>query len=147
MDILHLDDSNPKATIIADITKPNAIPDNTFDCIICTHMLHTVFYLERALSELYRILAPGGVLLVGVPQISMCDRRYEELWRFTVAGLSRLLATAFAPEDFAVSAFGNSLTSAGELRGMVAQEFPADLIAFNDERFAAEICARAVKGQ
>ena len=147
LDILHLDDSNPRATIITDITKPNAVPDNTFDCVICTHVLHTVFHLERAVSELHRILAPGGVLLIGVPQISMCDRRYEELWRFTVAGLGRLLATAFAPDDFAVSAYGNSFTSAGELRGMIAEEFSADLIAFHDERFAAEICARAVKGQ
>ena len=75
----------------------------------------------------------------------MSDRRFDELWRFTVAGLDRLLGTVFAPEEVAVSAFGNSFTSAGELRGMVASEFPDELLNSHDERFAAEVCARAQK--
>ena len=143
LDILHLDNSNPNATIVADITAPNNIPDGTFDCIVCTHVLHSIFHLERAVAGLHRILAPSGVLLIAVPQISMCDRRFDELWRFTAAGLKRLLSTVFAPDEVSVSAFGNSFTSAGELRGMVASEFPEDLLAYHDERFAAEICARA----
>jgi SAM-dependent methyltransferase len=143
LDILHLDDSNPNATIVADITAPNDIPDGTYDCIVCTHVLHSIFHLERALAGLYRILAPDGVLLIGAPQISMCDRRFDELWRFTALGLERLLYTAFPPGAVSVSAFGNSFTSAGELRGMVASEFPKDLLDWHDERFAAEICARA----
>jgi len=145
LDIVHIDDSNPNATIVADITAPNEIPDGAFDCIVCTHVLHSIFHLERAVAGLHRILAPGGVLLVAVPQISMSDRRFDELWRFTVAGLDRLLGTVFAPEEVAVSAFGNSFTSAGELRGMVASEFPDELLNSHDERFAAEVCARAQK--
>ena len=145
LDILHADDSNPKATIVADLTVASDIPENTFDCIICTHVLHSIFHLERAIAALHRMLAPRGVLLVAVPHISMCDRRFEELWRFTAAGLTRLLTTAFPPEDVTVHAFGNSLTSAGELRGMVASEFAAEVLALHDERFAAEICARAQK--
>ena len=32
-DVLHLTNDNPKATIVADLTRGLAIPDNTFDCI------------------------------------------------------------------------------------------------------------------
>lgn len=143
LDILHLDNSNPNATIVADITTPNDIPDRTFDCIICTHVLHCIYHLERAVAELPRILTSRGVLLIAVPQISMCDRRFEELWRFTPAGLGRLLGTAFAPDEISIRSYGNSYTSAGELWGMVASEFPEELLDWHDERFAAEICARA----
>ena len=145
LDILHADCSNPRATIVADLTAPNEIPGGSFDCIICTHVLHSIFHLERAIANLHHILASRGVLLIGVPHISMCDSRFEELWRFTVAGLRRLLSTAFAPDEIAVTAYGNSFTSAGELRGMVAAEFPQALLTSHDERFAAEICARAQK--
>jgi SAM-dependent methyltransferase len=145
LDILHADATNPRATLIADLTRPNDLPDDRFDCIVCTHVLQSIFELERAMGELYRILAQGGVLLIGVPQISMSDSRYGELWRFTPDGLSRLLTTAFAPGDVTVRCYGNSLTAAGELRGMVASEFSAEVLSTHDPRFAPEICARAVK--
>src|SRR5262249_50640032 len=43
IDVLHVDDTNPKATIVADLTKPNNVPGNQFDCIVCTHVLHIIF--------------------------------------------------------------------------------------------------------
>ena len=143
--ILHIDDSNPLATIVADLTKPNDIPSNRFDCIICTHVLHVIFELDRAVSELYRVLKPGGVLLVAVPHVSMCDPQWHELWRFTSEGLLEVLATAFGAGNVAVRAYGNSLTAAGEIRGLVAHEFAKVELDYHDPRFAVEVCARAVK--
>jgi len=145
LDILHADSTNPNATLVADLTQPNSLRDSQFDCVVCTHVLQSIFALEKAIAELYRILAPDGVLLIAVPQVSMCDSRYGELWRFTPAGLFRLVTTAFKPADVTIAAFGNSLTSAGELRGLVASEFSVETLSQHDSRFAAEICARAVK--
>src|SRR5262249_15267843 len=108
LDILHLDDSKPQATVIADLTKPNDIPDDRFDCIVCTHVLHVIYELDRAVAELCRILKPGGVLLVAVPHVSMCDPGWHELWRFTEEGLSRVLAKAFGGGDVTTRAYGNS---------------------------------------
>jgi SAM-dependent methyltransferase len=79
LDILNVEDSNPHTTIQADLTKPNDIPDNTFDCIICTHTLHVIYDFENALSDLHRILRPGGVLLIAVPLVSMCNPDEGEL--------------------------------------------------------------------
>lgn len=144
-DILHIDDSNPLATLVADLTKPNDITSNCFDCIICTQVLHLIFELDKAISELYRILKPGGVLLVAVPHVSMCNPKDHEVWRFTPEGLHRVLAKVFGTENVTVRAYGNSLTAAGQIRGLAAQEFTKAELDYQDLRFAVVICARAIK--
>ena len=145
LDILHIDASNPLATIVADITKPHDIRNDYFDCIICTHVLHVIYELDKAISELYRILKPGGVLLVAVPHVSMCDEQWHELWRFTPEGLSAGIAKVFGAENLSVYAYGNSLTAAGQIRGLASHEFRRSELDKHDARFAVEVCARAVK--
>ena len=147
LDILHVDDSNPIATIVADITKPNAIAANQFDCIICTHVLHVIYEVELAVKELHRMLKPGGVLLAAVPHISMSDPQYGELWRFTPEGLSRVCETCFDRNGIDVRAYGNSLIAAGELRGLVSAEFTEEELAAHDPWFPVEVCVRAIKGE
>ena len=145
LDILHIDDSNPLATLVADLTKPNDLPGDCFDCIICTHVLHVIAELDRAVAELRRLLKPGGVLLVAVPCVSMCDPQWHELWRFTEEGLCTLLARAFGPHRVMTRAYGNSLTAAGQIRGLAAHEFTSAELDTHDPRFAVEICGRACK--
>jgi SAM-dependent methyltransferase len=145
LDILHIDDSNPLATIVADLGKPNHIPNDVFDCIVCTHVLHVIFELDKVVAELHRILKPGGILLVGVPHTSMCDPGFHEIWRFTPEGLNSVLGKVFGNENVTVRAYGNSLTAAGEIRGLVASEFSQATLDYNDPRFAVEVCARACK--
>jgi SAM-dependent methyltransferase len=147
LDILHLDASSPAATIIADLTQPNEIPGDTFDCIVCTFVLHVIFDVDRAIAELHRILKPGGVLLAAVPHISMCDPQYREIWRFTPEGLFRVLARSFTPSDIRVQAYGNSLTAAGQIRGLVPEEFTRAELDHHDERFAVTVGARALKAR
>jgi glycosyltransferase involved in cell wall biosynthesis len=145
VDILHLDASNPHASIVADLTQPNDVPSDRFDCIICTHVLHVVADVDLFVRELRRILKPGGVLLVASPFVSMSGPRSHELCRFTPEGLELVLARAFGTGRVSVRAYGNSLTAAGELRGLVAAEFSSAELALEDARFAVEVCARAVK--
>ena len=145
LDILHLDDSNPAATLVADLEQDNDIADESFDCIICTHVLNVICDLGRFISELHRILKPCGVLLVAVPHVSMYAAAASEYWRFTPGGLGTLLSRAFGEEQVLVRAYGNSLTAAGEIRGLVAEEFSKTQLRYHDPRFAVEVCARAVK--
>src|SRR5262245_50043807 len=145
LDILHIDETNPQATLVADLTKPNGLPSDQFDCIVCTHVLHVILDLDRAIAELWRILKPGGVLLVAVPHISMDGLEYQEIWRFTPHGLTALLARRFGPTNVQVRAYGNSLTAAGEIRGVVMTEFQRSELEHHDPRFPVEVCARAVK--
>jgi glycosyltransferase involved in cell wall biosynthesis len=145
LDVLHLDASNPNATIAADLTRPNDVPSNAFDCIICTHVLHVVDDVTAFVRELHRILAPEGVLLMATPFVSMCGPQSHELSRLTPEGLRRLLASVFADARVSIRPYGNSLTAAGELRGLVVAEFSAAELDLEDARFAVEICARAAK--
>jgi SAM-dependent methyltransferase len=145
IDIVNIEDCNPNTTIRADLTKPNGIPSDHFDCIICTHVLHEIYEFEKAIAELHRILRPGGVALIAVPLVSMADPGYGELWRFTREGLRSALASAFDGQNITMRAYGNSLTAAGEIRGLAAHEFSKRELHYHDHRFAVEVCARAMK--
>ena len=103
---------------------------------------------EKMVAELHRILKPNGVLLVAVPHI---DRLYPELqgfgfdafWRFTKKGLRILLANRFGAGNVMVRGYGNSLTAAGHLRGLVGRDFTRAEVEYQDPRFAIVLCASA----
>jgi peptidoglycan/xylan/chitin deacetylase (PgdA/CDA1 family)/SAM-dependent methyltransferase len=147
LDLLHKEGSghSKRATIIADLTRPNLLPSNYYDCVICTHVLHLVKDLPKIVSELHRILRPGGILLAAVPMTDAVQPWWHELWRFTPEGLQAILADAFGTKQVAVRGYGNSLIAAGIMRGLTAEEFTRRELDTLDERFAIEVCARAVK--
>jgi peptidoglycan/xylan/chitin deacetylase (PgdA/CDA1 family) len=149
LDILHKEGSGQsrQATIVADLTRPNNIPAGYYDCIICTHVLHIIADLPGMLKEMRRILSPGGVLLVAVPLVDTIEPWWHELWRFTPEGLGSLMEDAFGKENVQVRAYGNSLTAAASMRGLTAEEFTRRELDALDERFAVEVCARAIKRQ
>jgi SAM-dependent methyltransferase len=145
LDILHKEAGNQRATLVADLTKPNHIPSDQFDCIICTYVLHSVLDLDKLTSELHRILKPGGVLLVAVPHVGRIYPDAHELWRFTPKGLHLVLAGAFGAENVMVRAYGNSLTAAGVIRGLAAHEFTAAELNVHTPECMVAVFARARK--
>lgn len=146
LDILHKerDALSGHATLIADLTRPNSIPSDTFDCIICTYVLHVIADIDRLVAELHRILRTNGVLLVAVPDITINYPEHNELWRFTAKGLRQVLGTVFEGSIEAVS-FGNSLVAAGELRGLTVKDFSPATLSYQDARYGLLTCARALK--
>jgi SAM-dependent methyltransferase len=145
VDVVHIDDSNPRATVVADLTQPNDVPPDTFDCIVCTHVLHLVFDAPGLVEGMHRILKPGGVLLCAAPMTSMTDESENECWRLTRLGMEYLLERSFGKGNVQTCAYGNSIVAAGEMRGMIADEFTWKELHTHDLRSAVEICARAVK--
>jgi len=145
IDVLDLSQENPHATIVADITKPNDIPSDTFDCIVCVHVLHLVYEADVFTRELHRLLAPGGTLLVAVPGTSMIDPNWTEYRRWTALGVRTLLGQFFRPSDIRVEPYGNSLAAAAEMRGLASDEIAPWELNAKDELFQVEVCGLAVK--
>lgn len=71
-------DINPENVMVKmDITNIQ-YPDNSFDFIICNHVLEHVVEDKRAMSELFRILKRGGWAILQVPISQALKNTYED---------------------------------------------------------------------
>jgi len=66
IDYLSVDIQSPIAMKHMDIRSLD-LPDESFDCIICYHVLEHIDDAETALSELWRVLKPGRWAIIQVP--------------------------------------------------------------------------------
>ncbi len=148
-DILHVDDSNPRATLTGDLAAANDLPSTSFDCFVCTQTLTYIYDVQRAVATIHRILRPGGVLLTTVPgisQMSPYDRdRWGEYWRFTAQSLGRLLGESFGSENVQVEAYGNVLASTAFLQGLCTGDLSKDELDHRDQRYQMLVAGRATK--
>ena len=55
-----------KDTLPLDLTSLS-FSDNSFDIIICNHVLEHIVNEKQALNEIYRVLKPGGLAILQVP--------------------------------------------------------------------------------
>jgi len=148
-DVLHAVEGNPHATIVADLTTGEGLTNETFDCIIFTQTLPFIYEYRAALRHLYRILAPGGVLLATFPGISQISRydadRWGDYWRFTSMSARRLFAEVFPPEAVEVEAYGNVLAAVALLHGLAVEDITPEELEHCDPDYEVIIAVRAVK--
>jgi ubiquinone/menaquinone biosynthesis C-methylase UbiE len=69
-----VDASNPQATFVGDLSHAPQLPDAAFDCVVLTQTLHLIYDFKGAIATCYRILKPGGALLLTVPGITHIDQ-------------------------------------------------------------------------
>ena len=149
-DVLHPVEGNPRATIVADLTSCENIPTSAFDCIICTQTLLVIYDVRAAIRSLYRILKPGGVLLVTVPgvshQISRVDmNRWGDFWRFTSLSARRLFEEVFPASAITVEPSGNVLAAISFLEGLAVEDLRKAELDYFDPDYEVSIGIRAVK--
>ena len=147
LDVLHADASNPIATIVGDLSTGAGIPEDRFDCVICTQTLHVIYEVEASIATLQRMLKPGGVALVTIPGITQSCRPDRDLWgdywRFTTLSARRMFESAFAPEGVRVEAYGNVLAASAFLYGLAAGELRQEELAPRDPDYEMLIAVRA----
>jgi SAM-dependent methyltransferase len=147
-DVLHVKEGNPQATIVADLTRADHIPSNTFDCIIFTQTLQLIYDVRAAIQTLHRILRPGGVLLATFPGISQIDEGEwgdSWYWAFTTRSARRLFEEAFPAANLRIEAHGNVLVALSFLHGLAAEEFHQEELGYRDPSYEVLITLKAIK--
>ncbi len=79
IDYITADLISPWAKVKLDVQNM-PLPDNEFDAILCNHVLEHVPNDQKAMSELFRIMKPGGFGIFQVPLNPSLEKTREEEW-------------------------------------------------------------------
>jgi SAM-dependent methyltransferase len=69
--------NSPLADVKADICDL-PFEDNSFDFILCNHVLEHIPDDTKAMQEIYRILSPGGTAILQIPQDLNREKTFED---------------------------------------------------------------------
>jgi len=98
--VLNFDiEKYPGVDIVGDIQN-TALKDGEFSGIICDSVLEHIKDPRKAVSEMHRILKPGGLLYVGTPFLYPFHSAPSDFQRWTREGLIELL------KDFEITESG-----------------------------------------
>jgi SAM-dependent methyltransferase len=147
--VLHVAERKPGVTIIGDLTNPDSLPLEAFDCVILTQTLQFIYDVPAAINTIYRILRPGGVVLATVPGISQISRydmdRWGHFWCFTTLSLQKLFEAEFPVASIQISAQGNVLAAISLLEGLASGDLRKKELNHTDPDYQVIITVRAQK--
>jgi SAM-dependent methyltransferase len=147
-DVLDINPANTAATLVADLGEPDSLSAERFDCVIFTQTLHLVPDMRVAVANVWRALAPGGVLLLTVPALGRHEARkgfHHDRWRVTKTGLEWLLPELPAGSSD-IRTYGNVLSCTAFLYGLAAEELRPEELDVADREFPLIVAARLRKG-
>ena len=98
---------SPLVDLIGDGTHL-PLSSSMFELVLCTQVLEYVPQPAAVVAELYRVLKPGGFLVLSVPSVFPRDSD-EDTWRFLPTSLRVLLSSfaelEIAPEGTSIAGF------------------------------------------
>lgn len=133
VDVVDIDASNERATIVGDLCDPTTLQPARYDAAIVTQTLQFVSDVEAALRNLLRSLRAGGSLLITVPALSrLCGP--DDRWRWTPIGFEQQLRAAMAAEsaEVEVVGLGSSLSARAFLFGLAADDLDDEALTVHD---------------
>jgi SAM-dependent methyltransferase len=119
-------DMRPGPGLVAlDVEQRFDIPSDSFDTVLAFHLFEHVFHFQRAPAEVFRILRPGGHVLVSVPFLHEFHADPGDYIRLTDTGLRRVWEAA-GFHCTHMEAIGEGLLTAAFTK-MAAQVLPPGL--------------------
>ncbi len=127
--VVDIEDRSGRVDVIADIQDMPQLNDAAFTSVLCTQVLEHVPWPRRAMSEMSRVLVPGGHLILSVPHLSAIHEVPNDYFRFTCFALTQLCeeaglevvqieATGGLISFIAHGASVTLMTSVGSVRGL-----------------------------
>lgn len=145
-DILDMSNSNRKATIIGDLRNlKKTIKSHSYDCVILTHVIGIIDDYRSALLEAYRILKPGGSLLITVASLCPTVNGNMSYWRFTPASMHYTVKTLFPLASLSVESYGNVASGIWFWEGLCVEEVAQEVLDIHDKRYVCMVSAVITK--
>lgn len=85
--------THPELDVITNVEKMS-FKSSFFDTVFCSQVLEHVPHPWLALSEIYRVLRPGGVAIITVPMLGYIHNAPYDFFRYTEFGLRNLAEDA-----------------------------------------------------
>ncbi len=88
---LEMQPRSEDVTYVGDVQAMPIVPAESYDTAVCLETLEHVPEPWRAVGEIYRILAPGGKVILSVPHLSRLHDAPHDYYRYTAYGVRHLL--------------------------------------------------------
>jgi glycosyltransferase involved in cell wall biosynthesis len=131
------------STVVDDLSHPAHLGAACFDCVLLTRSLHRVPGLDAAIDTIWRVLRPGGTLLVAMPwggPLETGELGERTRWSISPTALGELLSGPFPQRDVAISTFGNVKSAVAFLHGLSWRD-----LEHHDPKSPVIVAARARK--
>ena len=77
-----------------DAEKPWPVASESYDCVLMSNLLEHLYDYRTALNEAYRVLKPGGRIVMTTPFMFYVHGSPSDYFRYTSFALERMLADA-----------------------------------------------------
>ncbi len=83
-------DPKSGADIVHDLEKP--LPEiGKFDAVLAINVLEHIYNARRVVEDAYRVLNPGGTMVIAVPFLFPVHPSPQDYWRFTSMTLEKMM--------------------------------------------------------
>lgn len=90
-DTFDVEERTAGVTYIGDIQDMSEVPSNLYDSAACLEVLEHVPDPFRAAREIFRVLKPGGIVVISVPHLSRLHEIPWDFFRYTRYGVTAVL--------------------------------------------------------
>ncbi len=154
-DAIDLQAHSPEITVVADLSRADSVPSDTYDCFVNQFTMHLIYDAEAAIYHSIRVLRPGGVLLANFPCVDYYFASGLDMgtgaplflyWWFTPILVENMFRhCGLDPADYQLEIYGNLFSRIAYQLNLPAEELTARELDYRDGGHPLLICARVCK--